>query len=64
MSRTRGQLDVAMAGLMEALSRSMPEMPREVVTRARSVVRAVADAQQPPVMPSRPMKGPWEGGLR
>jgi len=59
-SRSRGQLDVAMAGLMEALSRSLRDMPREVVTCALSVVRAVQDAQRPPVPPSRPIAGPWD----
>lgn len=63
-SRSRGQLDVAMAALMEALSRSWRDMPHEVATCALSVVRAVQDAQQPPVTPSRPIAGPWGDGPR
>lgn len=63
-SRSRGQLDVAVAGLMEALSRSFREMPHEVATCALAVVRAVHDAQQPPVAPSRPIAGPWGDGPR
>lgn len=59
-SRGRGQLDAAMAGLMEALSRSLRAQSSEVVACALRVVAAADDAQQS-ITPSRPIAGPWDG---